>query len=697
MRYFRTGCMAVMLVLAGCAREREAPLLFPGAPVILISIDTLRADHLPAWGYRGVATPAIDRFRRDAVLFADARAHVPLTLPSHVSLLTGELPPRNGVRNNIGFHFDASKHPTIPGILRRQGYATGAAVSAYVLRASTGLGAAFDFFDDGIPLQGGIPEGQLQRRGVETVKVANGWIDAHRKQPFFFLLHLFEPHTPYEPTYDSDIAAADRAVGEFLDHLRAAGVYDQAVIILLSDHGEGLGDHGEAEHGILLYRETLHVPLILKLPRQQRAGTMVRNPAQLIDVFSTVARLTGASREGTSLLELDDRPPRSSYAETLYPRIHLGWSALRSLTSERWHFVDAPSAELYDLRRDEGEKRNIAAAERRIANGMREEVAAFGDLNALPSAIDPEEAARLSALGYLRGTSNAAGPLPDPKERIGDLAAMRRAEALAQQGQLDESMVELRGVVARNPNFTDAWSLLGEVEEQAGEHGAAIDSYRRAIGLSPTLAADLALSIASALMELGRYDEADRTASAVENTNANGARLALARIALARGDFNAAAGHARAALSDRTVAPAAGVLLAEALTGAGRFAEAASALAAAQRAAGGRSVEELEFARGDLLARTDRVAQAEQAFRAEIAAFPGHGRAYASLAVLLWVRGNRSGARAILEQYMHAAPAPSSIELAAKTIAALGDPATAAEWRKKKKSPGANAGASIIH
>ena len=696
MRYFRTGYVVGMFVLAGCVRERGVPLLFPGAPVILISIDTLRADHLPAWGYRGVATPSIDRLRRDAVLFADARAHVPLTLPSHVSLLTGELPPRNGVRNNIGFHFDASKHPTIPGILRRHGYATGAAVSAYVLRASTGLGAAFDFFDDGIVLQGGIPEGQLQRRGLETVKIANGWIYAHRKRPFFFLLHLFEPHTPYEPTYDSDIAAADRAVGEFLDHLRATGVYDQAVIILLSDHGEGLGDHGEAEHGILLYRETLHVPLIVKLPRQQRAGTTVRNPAQLIDVFPTVARLTGASREGTSLLELDDQPPRSSYAETLYPRIHLGWSALRSLTSDHWHFVDAPSAELYDLHRDEREKRNIAATERRIAGAMREEVTAFGDLNAVPSAVDPEEAARLSALGYLRGTSNATGPLPDPKERIGDLATMRRAEALAHQQRLDESMAELRGIVARNPKFTDAWSLLGEVEEQAGEPALAIRSYQRAISLSPSLASDLALSIASALTELGRYGEADQAAAAVETTNATGARMARARIALAHGDFIAAAAHARAALSDRTAAPAAGVLLAEALTGAGRFAEAASALAAAQGAAGGRSVEELEFARGDLLARTDRVVEAEQAFRAEIAAYPSQGRAYARLAVLLWLSGNRSGARAILEQHMRAAPGPRSIELAAKTIDALGDHATAAAWRAKKKSPGANAGASII-
>ena len=308
----------------------------------------------------------------------------------------------------------------------------------------------------------------------------------------------------------------------------------------------------------------------------------------------------------------------------------------------------------------------------------------------------PEVAARLSALGYLSGTSNASGPLPDPKERIGDLAAMRRAEALAHQQRLDESMEELRGIVARNPNFTDAWSLLGEVEEQAGEHGAAIESYRRAIGLSPTLAADLALSIASALTELGRYDEADHAASAVETTNTNGSRLARARIALARGDFTAAAAHARAVLSDRTAAPAAGVLLAEALTGAGRFAEAASALAAVKRAAGGRSVEELDFARGDLLARTDRVVEAEQAFRAEIAAFPDRGRAYASLAVLLWISGNRSAARSILEQHMRTAPGSRSIELAAKTIDALGDHATATEWRKKKKSPGVSAGASII-
>ena len=697
MRDLRVVVVVWIFLLAACAREERAPLVFPGAPVIVISIDTLRADHLPSFGYRGVATPALDRLRGDSILFTDARAHVPLTLPSHVSMLTGELPPRNGVRNNIGFPFDAATHPTIAAILKRQGYTTGAAVSAYVLRASTGLGAAFDFYDDGIAMRGGVPEGQLQRRGSETVNIANGWIDAHQKQPFFFFLHLFEPHTPYEPTYDDDIAAADRAVGTFLDHLRATGVYDRAVIILLSDHGEGLGDHGEAEHGILLYRETLHVPLIVKLPRQERAGTTVHNPAQLIDVFPTIAQLAGASKEGTSLLALDAAAPRSSYAETLYPRIHLGWSALRSLTSARWHFVDAPAAELYDLRADAAETKNLAAVERRTAGSMREQVTAFGDLNAVPSAIDPEESARLAALGYLRGSSNATGPLPDPKDRIGDLAAMRRAEGLAHEQRFDESITALRALVAHNPNFTDAWSLLGDTEEQAGEHEAAITSYRRAIELSPTLAGDLALSIASSLTELGRYAEADQTAAAVATANPIGARLARARIALARGDAAAAAGFAREAMSDHTAAPAAGVLLAEALTAAGRFAEAGSALASAEAAAGGQRVEGLEFARGDLLARTDHVAEAEKAFRAEIAAFPRNNRAYSSLAVLLWVSGDRAGARGVLEQHIRAMPDARSIDRAAKTIETLGDAATAAAWRVKKKSPGANAGAPVNH
>ncbi len=687
MHRFGLACAVAAMVLAGCARTERVNIVFRNAPVILISIDTLRADHLPAWGYRGVSTPAIDRLRRDSILFADARAHVPLTLPSHVSILTGELPSRNGVRNNIGFRFDSKKHPTIPQMLRQQRYATGAAVSAYVLRASTGLGAAFDFYDDGIPVRGDIPEGQLQRRGSETVAIANKWIDDHRGVPFFFFLHLFEPHTPYEPTYDDDIAAADRAVGTFLDHLREIGVYDKAIVILLSDHGEGLGDHGEAEHGILLYRETLQVPLLLKLPGRQRAGEVIHKPAQLVDVYATVARLTGVAHEGTSLLDLDAHDGRSSYAETLYPRIHLGWSALRSLTSDRWHFVDAPAAELYDLRRDAAEKQNLASSERRTAAAMRVAIAGYGDLDAVPSAIDPEESARLAALGYLRGTSNATGPLPDPKERIGDLAAMRDAETLAHQGSISESIVKLRGVIARNPNFTDAWSLLGSVQQRAGEYDAAIASYRHAIALSPSLASDLALSIADALTHLGRYEEAGKAAAAVETTNVSGAAMARARTALARRDFSGAADQARAAVFDRTASPAANIVLAEALTAEGRFAEAEAAIGEAGRAAGAQRIEELEFARGDLLARTDRPAEASAAFRAEIAAFPRSRRAYASLAALQWAGGDRSGARVTLERYQRAVPGNAAIEFAAGVLDALGDTITANAWRTNEKAP----------
>ncbi|MCU1348184.1 MAG: hypothetical protein JWO56_1214, partial [Acidobacteria bacterium] len=257
---------AILFALSACTREHAtgggtATPSYPNAPVIVISIDTLRADHLPAYGYRGVETPNIDRLRNDAILFTHAYSHVPLTLPSHVALLTGELPPDNGVRNNIGFSFDPAKHSTIPTLLKEKGYATGAAVSAYVLRGNSGLAKAFDFYDDDIAVKTGEVVGRLQRPGAESEAIAEKWIDARAQRPFFFMLHLFEPHSPYEPApefraryagapYDGEIATADAVVGKFLDYLKQRGIYDRATIVLLSDHGEGLNEHGEDEHGI---------------------------------------------------------------------------------------------------------------------------------------------------------------------------------------------------------------------------------------------------------------------------------------------------------------------------------------------------------------------------------------------------------------------------------------------------------------
>ena len=654
----------VAAALLSCGRSETPSASFPGAPVIVVSIDTLRADRLGAYGYQAAATPALDALRADGILFENAYAHVPLTLPSHATMLSGTLPPANGVRNNIGYRFDPAR-PHLPGALRAAGYKTGAAVSAYVLRGATGLREAFDFYDDGIPAQAEVPVGMLQRPGRDSLRAAQTWIDAQGPSPFFFLLHLFEPHTPYEPDYDADVAAADRVVGELTSFLKARGLYDKAIVIVLSDHGEGLGDHGEDEHGIFLYREALHVPLLVKLPANARAGTTIKNPAQLIDLFPTIAALAGASAPadlpGASLLDLDARAPRTIYAETLYPRIHLGWSALRSLTDARHQFIEAPRAELFDVVADPREKRDLASTERRTAARFRELLQPFGELTAPTANIDPEEAAKLAALGYLGSATTATGPLPDPKERIGDLRAVREA---ARQDVMP-AIASLKAVVARSPHFTDAWVLLAQQQEQAGAYDDAIASYRRAMQLSPSLVPELALSLAATYTNLGNLDEAEKNASAVATTNAAAASVALARIAITRGDFAAAERHAGAALDDATQRDRARVLLAEALGGQRRFAEGLSVLGETKPVAG------MHFVRGDLLARLQRMEEAKAAFRAEIAAFPRERRAYASLAIVQWMEGDRAAARATMNAFTRALPAPTSRAFAEKVLREL--------------------------
>jgi len=259
---FTLGCCTAVVLLSHCARdERRAPA--PRTPVIIVSIDTLRADHLSIYGYRGVETPNLAAFAGDAIVFENAYSHCPLTLPSHVAMLSGVLPAENGVRNNLGYRFDGQRVATIPMLLKKQGYSTGAAVSAYVLRGNTGLRDAFDFYDDAIGFESGASLGNLQRPGRMTIAAAEKWISAHSSQPLFFFLHLFEPHSPYDPPepyrtryadrpYDGEIAAADDLFGQFIRFLREKNIYDRAAIIVMSDHGEGLGDHGEQEHGISL-------------------------------------------------------------------------------------------------------------------------------------------------------------------------------------------------------------------------------------------------------------------------------------------------------------------------------------------------------------------------------------------------------------------------------------------------------------
>jgi choline-sulfatase len=360
---------------AGCGRPPGAGIeLAEGTPVILVSIDTLRADRLPAYGYAGVATPAIDRLAKEAVLFEQAFSHTPLTLPSHVSMLAGELPSVHGVRDNVGYRWDAGGRFYLPAALEAAGYRTAATVSSAALRRATGLAAGFELYDDAVDVEPGREVAGAERPGPRTLEAARAWLRTVGDEPFFLFFHLYEPHAPYSPPepfasrypsrYDGEVAAADRYVGELFDELRRLDAWERSLVVLVSDHGEGLGDHGEQGHGLFVYREALHVPLLVKLPGGRLGGRRVAAPAQHVDLVPTVASLLGletpAGLPGRSLLELEeegDAAERVIYAETFFPRIHFGWSPLLSAIRFPYHLIHGPDPELYHLGRDPGRRR----------------------------------------------------------------------------------------------------------------------------------------------------------------------------------------------------------------------------------------------------------------------------------------------------------------------------------------------------
>ena len=642
---------APLLVLCAVAsiacRDAARGARHPVAPVVLISIDTLRSDHLPVYGYRGVETPSLDRFRRDAILFRHAYSPCPLTLPSHVTMLTGLRPPEHGVRNNIGFAFRSADHPSLPILLKKQAYATGAAVSSYVLRGETGLAAAFDWYEDSIDPRPGGAFADFQRSGWTTEALARDWVRGRKDAPFFFLLHLYEPHVPYDPpepfrsryplAYDGEIATADAIVGDFLEFLRGSGVYERALIVVTSDHGEGLGDHGEEQHSILLYREAIQVPLLLKLPGSRRGGESVDAPAQLADILPTVTGVIGLeappAAKGVSLLSLPSS--RSLYAETLYPRLQLGWSDLRSLVDERYHYVEGPRPELYDLAEDPRETRDLASADASVASRMRSSLARLPAGLTTPGDVDRAAAERLSALGYVGTSRERSGPLPNPRDNV-HLGRIRDGLRLADERRFGEAVAALRSIVTESPDMVEVWSKLGDVYRQMGRLDDAARAYAEAVRRCPAPSADMVLSVAQAELARARLDDAAAAARRALDGSASRAHDLLARVAMAQGRFDEADAQARAARASHPQ-PSADLLLAEIAIRRGDHAGALRMLDEAARHAAELKMEHvygLDFLRGDALARLSRPGEAEAAYRREIAAFPDHLQAYANLAVL---------------------------------------------------------------
>ncbi|HKO54653.1 MAG TPA: sulfatase-like hydrolase/transferase [Thermoanaerobaculia bacterium] len=601
MRYAPFIALLALTALT-CARAPKTPNVF------LISIDTLRSDYVDA-----TKTPHLAALANDATTYQHAWSHCPLTLPSHLSVFTGELPPRHGVRDNAGYRFDAARHPTLAATLRERGYRTAGAVSAYVLRKATGAGEGFETYDDAIGIVDGAPLGALQRSGRVTEQIAERWIRDHRGERFFYFLHLYEPHEPYAPTYEADVREADAIVGDFLAFLKKSGLYDDALIVVLSDHGEGLGEHGEREHGILLYREALQVPLIVRLP-----GGGARTISEPVGLAEVKGMILGVLDEG----KLPEVEPHPIYAESLFPRIHIGWSDLHSLVREQVHYIDAPHPEAYDLRRDPGERANAIDRYRRGFTAAHEELQGIGGAYAAPDAVSDEEKRNLASLGYV-SAGGGEETLADPKERVSDFEQLRKA-------MRDQSIPELERLLAANPRWSDVRDLLGVAWQRKGEPLRAAKIYEDGIALTPRLAPEFALSAASALLDAHRPDDAARHARFAAEQGAPGARLVMGEIELARGNLDAAAQEEQAA-EQNAAEKAHALFLAARIASARRdFPRALALLEASEaerRRTGASMPQNFHYIAADTLARLGRVPEAMQQFDAELRMNPGNARA----------------------------------------------------------------------
>ena len=546
------AALAALTALAAGACARDLGPRYPGAPILLISIDTLRADHLPAYGYRSVETPALDAFAADAVVFENAYSHTPLTLPSHTTMLTGQLPPLHGVRDNSGYTLDAAARPFLPRLLRAAGYATGGFVSTHVLRGETGLAEGFDAFDSGLEIEAGAPPDRGQRPGLQTTALAAKWIREQASKPFFLFLHLYEPHAPYAPPepfrtryaalpYDGEIATTDAVLGGLMNELRRLGLYDRALVAIVGDHGEGLGDHTETGHGIFLYRATLHVPMIVKLPRQERAGTRVARTVGLVDLaptFLAASRVEApAGLSGRPLFAEPDRgdPVRTIYAETYYPRLHFGWSDLQALYEERWAYIDAPEAELFDLAADPGQRRNAIAEHRREFARLRDEVAAIDRPLAEPESVDAETSAKLAALGYLSAAPvRSSGPLPDPKSQRALMVDVEEVYQAFAEGRYQEAADHARKVLAVNDQMLAMWTYLARAQNKLGFEAESVAAWEQVLELSGG-SAEVAIIVANGQFRLKRYREARELAALAETSDPKAAVDLLAQIDLAEG------------------------------------------------------------------------------------------------------------------------------------------------------------------
>ena len=502
------GIVALAVFFKFYAEKQAGFGAFRDCNVVLITIDTLRADHLPVYGYTQVKTPNLDRLANESLIFEDAIAHIPMTLPSHVSILTGLLPAFHGVRDNAGFSLD-SKITTLAETLKSNGYTTAAFVSAFVLDAQFGLNQGFDLYSDDFTLtQARVASTDVYRRAEETEVEVEAWLKQNKDRRFFLWVHYYDPHDPYDPPepfkseyaaslYDGEIAYTDHVLGNLMASLTQSGALQNTVIVMTGDHGEGLGEHKERTHSLFVYNATQHIPLLIRLPKamHRRIAGVVGH----MDIVPTILDWLGihpdTQMQGKSLIPLiqgTEDSNRTAYSESMFPELHYGWSPLMAITTSQYKFIDAPRAELYDRKSDSAELKNLMSEKPEIAKELRKQldeiIRLFPRQQAIaPQNVDPETEEKLRALGYT-GTVVPGTPESrkvDPKDRIELLEALSMASSAMEAKNYPNALQAANRVLQQDQNIVDAHFLAASAYLHLGEKEKALAEMMRTIRLKP--------------------------------------------------------------------------------------------------------------------------------------------------------------------------------------------------------------------
>ncbi len=534
--------------------------------VILITLDTTRADRIGCYGYDLASTPTLDMLAQRGLLFERAYTPVPLTLPSHASILTGRYPREHGIRVN-GRNTLNAQSTTLASHFKKHGYSTGAFIGAWVLNSSFGLNQGFDFYSENFGTLKNSSSNEVQRRADSVTDDALLWLSKNIDKSFFAWIHYFDPHDPYEPPdpfrkqhldpYDGEIAYMDSQLKRVIDYLKSKDQFDRTLIVIAGDHGESFGEHGEDGHAVFLYQTNLHVPLIISHPTFH-SPRRVSSVVSTVDLFPTILTLMGwdapenlLSRSLASSFKNEDLPVVASYSENHHPYRSFGWAEQRALITKRWKYISSTIPELYDLANDPVENQNVIKEFPQLAQQMRETLSILYDKMkpgiAKSVTLNDEARRKLESLGYLSGGSKTVSKefltphLRDPKELMAVYKAVHEGRKILQNGETEKAISVFQQAAQTSPESMSIQFILGFAYQQAGQHHEAIQTLQIATKIDPEYTAPLNM-IAESYANLGQLDNAEKhyRASLAINNNDAKVHVSLARILRRMGKLNEA-------------------------------------------------------------------------------------------------------------------------------------------------------------